>query len=92
MVNGWERVDYIKPGADFHPTLSFDFDEAFDLVKREVENVRDAMSACARSTVSTGSKSRVPTGTRFSTDLHAGLSPNATGGSGSDTCSIIMAG
>nr|WP_319385065.1 FAD-dependent oxidoreductase [uncultured Roseibium sp.] len=46
VVNGWERVDYIKPGADFHPSLSFDFDEAFDLVKREVENVRDNVGLC----------------------------------------------
>ncbi len=23
VVNGWERVDYIKPSADFHPTLGF---------------------------------------------------------------------
>ncbi|MEO1111005.1 MAG: FAD-dependent oxidoreductase [Pseudomonadota bacterium] len=46
VVNGWERVDYIKPSADFHPSLSFDFDEAFDLVKREVENVRDNVGLC----------------------------------------------
>ncbi|SHG27715.1 GcvT family protein [Cognatishimia maritima] len=40
VVNGWERVDYIKPSADFHPTLSFDFDETFDLVAAEVKNVQ----------------------------------------------------
>lgn len=40
VVNGWERVDYIKPSADFHPSLSFNFDEAFDVVAAEVENIR----------------------------------------------------
>jgi dimethylglycine dehydrogenase len=32
VVNGWERVDYIKPSPDFHPSLTFRFDEAFDVV------------------------------------------------------------
>ncbi|MEP3048051.1 MAG: FAD-dependent oxidoreductase [Roseibium sp.] len=40
VVNGWERVDYIKPHKDFHPTLGFDFDETFDLVAAEVKNVQ----------------------------------------------------
>ncbi len=39
IVNGWERLDYIKPSPDFHPSLSFDFDEAFDVVATEVANV-----------------------------------------------------
>ncbi|WP_281858292.1 GcvT family protein [Litoreibacter halocynthiae] len=39
VVNGWERVDYIKPAPDFHPSLSFNFDEAFDVVAAEVNNV-----------------------------------------------------
>ncbi|MGJ5619604.1 GcvT family protein [Sulfitobacter sp. MF3-043] len=39
VVNGWERVDYIKPSPDFHPSLSFNFDEAFDVVAAEVNNV-----------------------------------------------------
>ncbi len=39
VVNGWERVDYIKPSPDFHPSLSFDFDEAFEVVAAEVANV-----------------------------------------------------
>jgi len=39
VVNGWERVDYIKPSPDFHPSLSFNFDEAFDVVAAEVANV-----------------------------------------------------
>lgn len=41
VVNGWERVDYIKPTPDFHPSLSFNFDEAFDVVAAEVKNVQD---------------------------------------------------
>lgn len=39
IVNGWERLDYIKPSPNFHPSLSFDFDEAFDVVAKEVANV-----------------------------------------------------
>lgn len=39
VVNGWERVDYIKPSPDFHPSLSFIFDEAFGIVAAEVNNV-----------------------------------------------------
>ncbi|KHA51320.1 GcvT family protein [Sulfitobacter geojensis] len=39
VVNGWERVDYIKPSPDFHPSLSFNFDEAFDVIAAEVANV-----------------------------------------------------
>ncbi|MEM7742809.1 MAG: FAD-dependent oxidoreductase [Pseudomonadota bacterium] len=41
VVNGWERVDYIKPTPDFHPSLSFNFDEAFDVVAGEVRNVAE---------------------------------------------------
>ncbi|WP_281973177.1 GcvT family protein [Ruegeria faecimaris] len=40
VVNGWERVDYIKPDPSFEPTLSFDFDETYDLVGAEVANVQ----------------------------------------------------
>lgn len=36
VANGWERVDYIKPAPDFHPSLSFNFDEAFDVVAAEI--------------------------------------------------------
>ncbi len=43
VVNGWERVDYIKPTPDFSPTLSFDFDETFDLVAAEVANVQNGV-------------------------------------------------
>lgn len=41
VVNGWERVEYIKPTPDFHPTLGFGFDEAFDVVAAEVTNVAE---------------------------------------------------
>lgn len=40
-VNGWERVDYIKPTPDFHHSNTFKFDEAFDLVAAEVANVQN---------------------------------------------------
>ncbi|NGQ93188.1 FAD-dependent oxidoreductase, partial [Rhodobacter sp. HX-7-19] len=46
VVNGWERVDYIKPSPDFHPTLSFDFDEAFDVVAAEIKNVQENVGLC----------------------------------------------
>ncbi len=40
VVNGWERVEYVKPHPDFSPTHSFGFDEAFDIVASEVKNVQ----------------------------------------------------
>ena len=46
VVNGWERVEYIKPTPDFHPTLSFNFDEAFDIVAAEVKNVQENVGLC----------------------------------------------
>ena len=46
VVNGWERVDYIKPSPDFHPTLSFEFDEAFDVIGAEVRNVQENVGLC----------------------------------------------
>ncbi|MFY0595733.1 MAG: FAD-dependent oxidoreductase [Cognatishimia sp.] len=46
VVNGWERVEYIKPSNDFHPTLSFEFDETFDLVAAEVRNVQTNVGLC----------------------------------------------
>ncbi|MEM1130304.1 MAG: FAD-dependent oxidoreductase [Pseudomonadota bacterium] len=46
VVNGWERADYFKPDSDFHPTLTFDFDEAFDLVAAEVKNVQENVGLC----------------------------------------------
>jgi len=46
VVNGWERVDYIKPSADFHPSLTFSFDEAFDVVAAEIRNVQTNVGLC----------------------------------------------
>ncbi len=46
VVNGWERVDYIKPSADFHPTLTFNFDEAFNIIGAEVKNVQENVGLC----------------------------------------------
>ncbi len=40
-VNGWERMLYIKPSADFEETHSFRFNNTFDLVAAEVENVQN---------------------------------------------------
>ncbi len=35
-VNGWERVDYIKPSASFTETLGFRFNEVHDVVAGEI--------------------------------------------------------
>ena len=40
VVNGWERIDYVKPHPGFQPTPGFGFDETFDLVAAEVANVQ----------------------------------------------------
>ena len=40
VVNGWERLDYIKPSADFTETHGFHFNEAFDVVARDVTAVQ----------------------------------------------------
>ncbi len=39
-VNGWERMAYIKPSADFHETHSFRFTEAFDVVAKEIKSLQ----------------------------------------------------
>jgi dimethylglycine dehydrogenase len=38
-VNGWERLEYIKPSSDFHPRHSFHFDEAEPIVGAEIANI-----------------------------------------------------
>jgi len=43
VVNGWERVEYMKPSPDFEVTHGFGFDEAFDLVAKEVEMVQNGV-------------------------------------------------
>ncbi len=45
-VNGWERVEYIKPSPEFHPTLGFHFDEAFEVVAGEVRRVQNSVGLC----------------------------------------------
>jgi dimethylglycine dehydrogenase len=40
VVNGWERMEYIKPSADFHVTHGFGFDESFDRVAADVAAVQ----------------------------------------------------
>ena len=46
VVNGWERVEFIKPSSDFEVTHSFRFDESFEVVKSEVEAVQNAVGLC----------------------------------------------
>jgi len=43
VVNGWERVDYIKPAPDFTETHSFKFNETFNVVAAEVATVQNAV-------------------------------------------------
>ena len=40
-VNGWERADFFAPTADFEENLSFRFNNVKDIVKAEVENVKN---------------------------------------------------
>jgi dimethylglycine dehydrogenase len=40
VVNGWERVAYIKPTPDFHETHGFKFNETFDVVANEIKTVQ----------------------------------------------------
>lgn len=42
-VNGWERLDFIKPTPDFTETHSFRFNEVFDVVAREVATVHESV-------------------------------------------------
>ena len=46
VVNGWERVEFIKPTPDFHVTHGFGFDESFDIVAGEVDAVQNAVGLC----------------------------------------------
>jgi dimethylglycine dehydrogenase len=60
VVNGWERVDYIKPTPDFtEPTASASTRSSTSSAA-EVRGARPAW-ASARSTASTGSRSPAPT-------------------------------
>ena len=42
-VNGWERLEYIKPDPDFHEDYSFRFNNVFPLVAAEVDAVQNAV-------------------------------------------------
>ncbi|WP_300037736.1 FAD-dependent oxidoreductase [uncultured Roseobacter sp.] len=42
-VNGWERMEYIKPDPDFHEDYGFRFNNVFDLVAKEVATVQNAV-------------------------------------------------
>jgi len=43
VVNGWERMAYIKPSPDFTETHSFRFNETFDVIAAEVDAVQNAV-------------------------------------------------
>ncbi|WP_289034543.1 FAD-dependent oxidoreductase [uncultured Roseibium sp.] len=45
-VNGWERVDYIKPSPDFSETLGFRFNEVHSVVAGEVKAVSTGVGLC----------------------------------------------
>jgi dimethylglycine dehydrogenase len=42
-VNGWERIDYIRPSPGFKETLGFRYNEVHDLVAEEVQAVTTAV-------------------------------------------------
>lgn len=46
VVNGWERVDYIKPSADFPETYGFRFNEVHAVVAQEVAAVQFSVGLC----------------------------------------------
>ena len=43
VVNGWERMDYVKPTPDFKETHGYHFNETFDVVATEVKAVQTAV-------------------------------------------------
>ncbi len=43
VVNGWERVAYIKPSDEFKETHSFRFNETFDVIANEVKAVQTSV-------------------------------------------------
>lgn len=46
VVSGWERAAYFKPTSDFTETLGYRFNEAFDVVAREVQAVQNSVGLC----------------------------------------------
>ncbi|PLS23726.1 GcvT family protein [Neptunicoccus cionae] len=43
VVNGWERMDYVKPTPDFKETHGYHFNETFDVVAAEVKAVQTSV-------------------------------------------------
>lgn len=43
VVNGWERVEYMKPSPEFSVTHGFHFDEVFDVVADEVAAIQSGV-------------------------------------------------
>ncbi|MEL7345060.1 MAG: glycine cleavage T C-terminal barrel domain-containing protein, partial [Pseudomonadota bacterium] len=43
VVNGWERMDYIKPSADFTEAHGFHFNEVHDVVAAEVAAIQSGV-------------------------------------------------
>lgn len=43
VVNGWERMEYLKPSPEFHETHSFRFNESFEVVARDVSAVQNGV-------------------------------------------------
>lgn len=41
VVNGWERLAYIKPSENFSETHHFKFNETFDVIGKEVQHLHD---------------------------------------------------
>ncbi|MFK7892665.1 MAG: FAD-dependent oxidoreductase [Granulosicoccus sp.] len=44
VVNGWERMAYIKPSADFKETHSFRFNETFDVIANEIKSLQSGVA------------------------------------------------
>ena len=44
VVNGWERMAYIKPSKDFKETHSFRFNETFDVVGAEIAALQSSVA------------------------------------------------
>ena len=43
LVDGWERLDYVKPDASFQETHGYHFNECFDVVAAEVQAVQQSV-------------------------------------------------
>lgn len=46
VVNGWERMDYVKPSADFEEDHSFRFNNTHDVVAQEIAALRSGAGLC----------------------------------------------